>query len=230
MYEEKNSGTNLPAQIDLYATEGREYKFLFAAKGGGSANKTYLFQETKALLNPASLEKFLVEKMKTLGTAACPPYHPPFAFCGPGGGGGVPEAPARSRLRPPVRRKIFRPRPPGRPPAAARGVLPGGDGGLLLRRPEHQGQDRQGRDLAGGDGEEPGQADPRKVPEEARSRGREDRPGPADEGDPRRTVEIPRHDAALAHRDARRRTRHRPRQDHGEARRRRGGEPRPGGR
>jgi len=67
MYEEINSGTNLPAQIDLYATEGMEYKFLFVAKGGGSANKTYLFQETKALLNPASLEKFLVEKMKTLG-------------------------------------------------------------------------------------------------------------------------------------------------------------------
>ena len=62
MYEEINSGTNLPAQIDLYATEGMEYKFLFVAKGGGSANKTYLFQETKALLNPASLEKFLVEK------------------------------------------------------------------------------------------------------------------------------------------------------------------------
>ena len=82
MYEEINSGTNLPAQIDLYATEGAEYKFLFVAKGGGSANKTYLFQETKALLNPASLEKFLVEKMKTLGTAACPPYHLAFVVGG----------------------------------------------------------------------------------------------------------------------------------------------------
>ncbi|MGZ8440229.1 MAG: fumarate hydratase [Candidatus Deferrimicrobiaceae bacterium] len=82
MYEEKNSGTNLPAQIDLYATEGQEYKFLFVAKGGGSANKTVLFQETKALLNPASLEKFLVEKMKTLGTAACPPYHLAFVVGG----------------------------------------------------------------------------------------------------------------------------------------------------
>ncbi len=82
MYEEKNSGNNLPAQIDLYATEGMEYKFLFLAKGGGSANKTYLFQETKALLNPASLEKFLVDKMKTLGTAACPPYHLAFAIGG----------------------------------------------------------------------------------------------------------------------------------------------------
>ena len=75
MYEEKNSGNNLPAQIDIYATDGMEYKFLFLAKGGGSANKTYLFQETKALLNPDSLEEFLAEKMRTLGTAACPPYH-----------------------------------------------------------------------------------------------------------------------------------------------------------
>ncbi|MCK6683228.1 MAG: fumarate hydratase [Thermoanaerobaculia bacterium] len=75
MYDEVNTGNNLPAQIDIYATPGMEYKFLFVAKGGGSANKTYLFQETKALLNPESLEKFLVEKMKLLGTAACPPYH-----------------------------------------------------------------------------------------------------------------------------------------------------------
>ncbi|MFP5212092.1 MAG: fumarate hydratase [Acidobacteriota bacterium] len=82
MYDEKNSGTNLPAQIDLYATEGMEYKFLFVCKGGGSGNKTYLYQETKALLNPASLEKFLVEKMKTLGTAACPPYHLAFVIGG----------------------------------------------------------------------------------------------------------------------------------------------------
>jgi len=82
MYEEINSGTNLPAQIDLYATEGMEYRFLFVAKGGGSGNKAYLFQETKALLNPASLEKFLVEKMKTLGTAACPPYHLAFVVGG----------------------------------------------------------------------------------------------------------------------------------------------------
>lgn len=82
MYEEVNSGCNLPAQIDIYATEGMEYKFLFVAKGGGSANKAYLYQETKALLNPASLEKFLVEKMKSLGTAACPPYHLAFAVGG----------------------------------------------------------------------------------------------------------------------------------------------------
>jgi len=82
MYEEKNSGNNLPAQIDIYATEGMEYRFLFLAKGGGSANKTYLFQETKALLNPERLETFLVEKMKSLGTAACPPYHLAFVIGG----------------------------------------------------------------------------------------------------------------------------------------------------
>lgn len=75
MYEEKNTGTNLPAQIDVYATPGDSYKFLFMTKGGGSANKTFLYQETKALLNPASLEKFVAEKLPTLGTAACPPYH-----------------------------------------------------------------------------------------------------------------------------------------------------------
>ncbi|MBW8781865.1 MAG: fumarate hydratase [Verrucomicrobia bacterium] len=75
MFNEVNTGTNLPAQIDLYATEGADYKFLFVAKGGGSANKTFLFQETKALLNPKGLEKFVTEKLGYLGTAACPPYH-----------------------------------------------------------------------------------------------------------------------------------------------------------
>jgi fumarate hydratase class I len=75
MYKEANTGTNLPAQIELYATEGETYKFLFMAKGGGSANKSYLFQETKALLNPDSLMKFLDQKIRSLGTAACPPYH-----------------------------------------------------------------------------------------------------------------------------------------------------------
>lgn len=75
MYEEVNTKTNLPAQIDLYATEGDAYKFLFISKGGGSANKSFLYQETKALLNPESLKKFCIEKMGTLGTAACPPYH-----------------------------------------------------------------------------------------------------------------------------------------------------------
>jgi fumarate hydratase class I len=75
MYKEVNTGNNLPAQIELYATEGDAYKFLFMAKGGGSANKSYLFQETKALLNPRSLLAFLDAKIRSLGTAACPPYH-----------------------------------------------------------------------------------------------------------------------------------------------------------
>ncbi|QRX64788.1 fumarate hydratase [Dysgonomonadaceae bacterium zrk40] len=82
MYDEVNTGTNLPAQIDLYATEGEEYKFLCIAKGGGSANKTYLYQETKALLTPGRLEEYLIEKMKSLGTAACPPYHLAFVIGG----------------------------------------------------------------------------------------------------------------------------------------------------
>ncbi len=82
MFDEKNTGTNLPAQIDLYAIQGNEYKFLFVAKGGGSANKTYLYQETKALLTPEKLEPFLIEKMKSLGTAACPPYHIAFVIGG----------------------------------------------------------------------------------------------------------------------------------------------------
>ncbi len=75
LYQETNTGNNLPAQIEIYATQGDEYKFLFMAKGGGSANKSYLFQETKALLNPKSLMAFLEKKVKSLGTAACPPYH-----------------------------------------------------------------------------------------------------------------------------------------------------------
>lgn len=75
MFEEKNSGNNLPAQIDLYTKEGSSYEFLFLAKGGGSANKSFLYQQTKSLLNEASLEKFIKEKIKDLGTAACPPYH-----------------------------------------------------------------------------------------------------------------------------------------------------------
>ncbi|MDI3362974.1 class I fumarate hydratase FumA [Lelliottia sp. V89_10] len=82
MYKEVNTGTNLPAQIDLYSVDGDEYKFLCMAKGGGSANKTYLYQETKALITPAKLKKYLVEKMRSLGTAACPPYHIAFVIGG----------------------------------------------------------------------------------------------------------------------------------------------------
>src|ERR1700750_1368803 len=75
MWEEKNTGSNLPAQVEIYATGGDEYKFLFMAKGGGSANKSFLYQETKAVLNPARMASFLEEKIRSLGTAACPPYH-----------------------------------------------------------------------------------------------------------------------------------------------------------
>ncbi|MFZ7113647.1 MAG: fumarate hydratase [Desulfatiglandales bacterium] len=82
MYEERNTGCNLPAQIELYATQGSEYRFLFIAKGGGSANKTFLYQETKAVLNPESLVDFMVNKIRTLGTAACPPYHLAFVVGG----------------------------------------------------------------------------------------------------------------------------------------------------
>ncbi|MEN3942650.1 fumarate hydratase [Prosthecobacter sp. SYSU 5D2] len=82
MFTEKNTGTNLPAQFDLYATEGEAYKFLFISKGGGSANKSYLYQETRAVLNPKSIVPFLTEKMLSLGTAACPPYHLSFVIGG----------------------------------------------------------------------------------------------------------------------------------------------------
>ncbi|MFL6113703.1 MAG: fumarate hydratase [Catenulispora sp.] len=75
MWEEKNTGSNLPAQVELYAADGDAYKFLFMAKGGGSANKSYLYQETKAILNPQAMMKFLEEKIRSLGTSACPPYH-----------------------------------------------------------------------------------------------------------------------------------------------------------
>ena len=82
MYDEVNTRCNLPAQIDIEATEGDEYKFLCVVKGGGSANKTYFYQETKAILNKETLVPFLLEKMKTLGTAACPPYHIAFVIGG----------------------------------------------------------------------------------------------------------------------------------------------------
>lgn len=82
MYRERNTGSNLPAQVDIAATDGAAYKFVFMAKGGGSANKTMLFQETKALLTPGKLEEYLVARMKSLGTAACPPYHIAFVIGG----------------------------------------------------------------------------------------------------------------------------------------------------
>jgi fumarate hydratase class I len=83
MYEEKNTATNLPAQIEVYSDPGDEYEFLYVAKGGGSANKTFLFQETKALLNPESLLNFIAEKIGSIGTSACPPYHLALVIGGP---------------------------------------------------------------------------------------------------------------------------------------------------
>jgi fumarate hydratase, class I len=82
MYKETNTGTNLPAQVDIHATTGAKYEFLFVAKGGGSANKLFLFQENRALLTPKNLEKFFVERMQLLGTSACPPYHLVFVIGG----------------------------------------------------------------------------------------------------------------------------------------------------
>jgi fumarate hydratase class I len=82
MFEEKNTGTNLPAQIDIYSTDGNSYELLFITKGGGSANKTFLYQQTKSLLNEESLVKFVKEKIKDLGTSACPPYHLAFVIGG----------------------------------------------------------------------------------------------------------------------------------------------------
>ena len=87
MYDEKNTGCNLPAQIELYACQGDSYDFLFIAKGGGSSNRTYLYQETRAVLNPEKLLDFMTDKMKGLGTAACPPYYLAFVV-----GGTSPEA------------------------------------------------------------------------------------------------------------------------------------------
>src|SRR5438105_2225841 len=83
MFKEVNTGSNLPAQIEIFATDGDAYKFLFLAKGGGSANKSYLYQETKALLNPESLLEFVDAKIRSLGTAACPPYHLAVVIGGP---------------------------------------------------------------------------------------------------------------------------------------------------
>ena len=181
MWDEKNTGSNLPAQIELYATDGDAYKFLFMAKGGGSANKSYLYQETKAVLNPARMASFLEEKIRSIGTSACPPYHLAIVVGGtsaefalktakyasaryldtlPTEGsmlGATGSATSSSRQtvlditqedrdRRAVRRQVLLPRRAGDPAAPARGVLPGGDRGVLLGRPAGARQDhRRGR-------------------------------------------------------------------------------------
>jgi len=152
MWKESNTGTNLPAQIDLLSTTGSAYEFLFIAKGGGSANKMLFFQETKALLNPKSLEKFITEKLPLLGTSACPPYHLVFVIGGTsaeacmktlklassryldshGVGGQGPRDRAQDRHWRPVRRQVLRPGCTGHPALATRRQLPRGNGRVLL--------------------------------------------------------------------------------------------------
>ena len=200
MWDEKNTGSNLPAQVEIYATGGDEYKFLFMAKGGGSANKSFLYQETKAVLNPARMASFLEEKIRSLGTAACPPYHlaivvggtsAEFALktakyasakyldtlptSGSAAGARVPRPRARGagarhhpehRHRGAVRRQVLLPRRAGGPAAPARGVVPGGDRGVVFGRPAGAGEDHRGRGVPGAAGDRPGAvpAGPRRPP------------------------------------------------------------------
>ena len=157
MYDEVNTRCNLPAQIDIEAVEGDEYRFIMVAKGGGSANKTYFYPMTKATIqNEGTLLPFLVEKMKSLGTAACPPYHICFVI-----GGEAPQGGPQDRPRCPVWWQVPGPRHPRDPSAAPRCQLPHRYGCELLRRPQHQGQDQRRRYLAGEDGREPHGAHPR---------------------------------------------------------------------
>src|SRR5436190_880583 len=147
MWEEKNTGSNLPAQIEIYATGGGEYKFLFMAKGGGSANKSFLYQETKAVLNPARMRSFLEEKIRSLGTSACPPYHLAIVLGGPAGAG----QDHRGRRVP----RAARDRPGAVPPR------PGGPGGRR-RGGRHRPEPADGRDPGRADqvpGADPGLAD-----------------------------------------------------------------------
>ena len=163
MYEEVNTGNNLPAEIKIAAVDGDAYKFLFMAKGGGSANKSYLFQETKALLNEATLLPWLFEKMQTLGTAACPPYHLAVVIGGTSAEFAVetaklashalPRQPAHRRARRPATAsatsssssKVLRARPADRHRRPVRRQV------LLPRRAHHPPPPPR-RELPGGDG------------------------------------------------------------------------------
>jgi len=248
MYREVNTGNNLPAQIELYATDGDAYKFLFMAKGGGSANKSYLYQETKALLNPDSLLKARHRRLPAL-----PPRHrdrrhqrgarpqdgqvrlgalPRYAaherrqararLSRRGAGAENPRARAAHRHRRAVRREVLLPRRARGAPAAPRRFLPGGHRGVVLCRPPVPGQDHEGRRVP-----RTARARPRQVP--ARHHRRSpfghrgaDRPEPPHERDPRRAVALSREDAAVPVGLADRGARHRPRQAQGAARPRRG--------
>ena len=176
MYDEVNTRCNLPAQIDIEAVEGAEYRFVMVAKGGGSANKTYFYPMTKATIqNEGTLLPFLVEEMKHLGTAACPPYHIAFVIGGTSAEknlltpayNGRRDGPCLPRHRPraetaqgsiqdwprrTVRRQVPGTRHPCDSSATSWRKLPHWHGRKLLGRPQHQGQDQQGRHLAREDG------------------------------------------------------------------------------
>ena len=152
MFEEKNTRTNLPAQIEIFAEQGDAYKLMFMAKGGGSANKSYLFQETRALLNPERLRDFIDEKLRMIGTAACPPYHLALVI-----GGTSAEytlkmaklASTRYGNRRPVWRQVLLPRRARYSPTAPRGVLSSRPGGILLGRSPDTLQDHGRGHLSG---------------------------------------------------------------------------------
>ena len=257
MYTEKNTGTNLPAEIKISAIDGDAYKFLFMAKGGGSANKSYLYQETKALLNEATLLPWIFDKMQSLGTSACPPYHLAIVIGGTsaefavetaklashalprlaaderiGRRSRIPrprpraagaEAEPDHRHRRPVRRQVLLPRRAHHPPPPSRRIVPGRHRGVVLGRPPGPRQDHQGRRLPrtarARSGSVPARGR-RRAPR--RRRAGAHRPQPADGGDPRRAVAVPGDHPGDAHRPDGRRPRHRPRQDQGTPRRRRG--------
>ena len=263
MYREVNTGTNLPAEIKISAVDGDAYKFLFMAKGGGSANKSYLFQETKALLNPETLLNFVAEKMDLLGTSACPPYHLALVIGGTSAelsletaklasaryldslplegnelGRGfrdvelenrVLEVAQRLRHRRPVRRQVLLPRRAGHPPPPPRRVLPGGHRRLLLRRPPGARQDHRRGRVPRAARARPGPLPARAHRRPLRRRRRADRPQPAHGRDPGRALEAPGQDPGRAQRPDDRGPRHRPRQDQGAHRARRGAAPVPQG-
>ena len=262
MWDEKNTGTNLPAQIELYSTaqgpKGPEYKFLFMAKGGGSANKSFLFQETKAVLNPTRMLEFLDEKIRSLGTAACPPYHLAVVIGGTSAEFALKTAkyasahyldhlPTEGSMSAhgfrdvELEEEVFK-----LTQSFGIGAQFGGKyfchDVRVVRLPRHGAScpvaiavscsaDRQalGKITAEGVFLEQLEMDPAQylpdagVAEDiAERRGRVDRPQPADARDPRRAVEAPGEDAAVADRPAGRGPRHRARQDQGAPRRRRG--------
>ena len=242
MWSERDTGTNLPAQVEIYADSGSAYKFLFMAKGGGSANKSFLYQETKAVLSPQRMLTFLEEKIRSLGTAACPPYHLAIVVGGTSAeyalktakyasahyldtlpvtgsaaghgfrdlelrGAGVRADPA-ARHRRTVRRQVLLPRCPGDPAAQARGVMPGRDRGLVLRRPPGPRQDHARRRVPRAARDRPGAVPARHDVGRARRRRRVDRPEPADTRDPRGSFQVPRQDPAVPVGPARRRQGH----------------------